>query len=42
MSDLGESDVGDIVAFLQALTGEFPVIALPRLPAIEGTSLIQE
>lgn len=41
-ADLGESDVGDIVSFLQALTGEFPVIALPRLPAIEGTSLIQE
>lgn len=40
--ELGESDVADIVAFLQALTGEFPAIALPRLPATEGTSLIRE
>jgi cytochrome c peroxidase len=33
-------DVADIVAFLQALTGEFPALTLPRLPATPGVSLI--
>ncbi len=31
--DLEEQDVADIVAFLNALTGEFPEQTMPRLPA---------
>jgi len=31
--DLTESQVGDIAAFLNSLTGEFPKIEMPRLPA---------
>ncbi len=34
--DLGDPQVEDIVAFLNALTGEFPEQALPRLPATPG------
>jgi cytochrome c peroxidase len=34
--DLGDHQVADIVAFLNALTGEFPEQALPRLPATPG------
>lgn len=39
---LSEAEVGDIVAFLQALTGDFPQIVMPRLPATLGTSLLTE
>ncbi|WP_193162462.1 cytochrome-c peroxidase [Microbulbifer hainanensis] len=38
--DLSETDISDIVAFLNALTGEFPEIVLPRLPVKPGTSII--
>ncbi len=38
--DLDENQVKDIVAFLGALTGEFPVMDLPRLPATAGWSII--
>lgn len=38
--DLSDKEVDDIVAFLGALTGEYPVITMPRLPATKGFSLI--
>jgi cytochrome c peroxidase len=34
--DLKEDQVTDIVAFLNALTGEFPKISMPRLPETPG------
>ena len=40
--DLSDSDVADIVAFLGALTGEYPVITMPRLPATSGTTILAE
>jgi cytochrome c peroxidase len=39
---LPDADVADIVAFLQALSGEFPVLTLPRLPPMVGVSLPTE
>jgi len=39
---LAEKEVDDIVAFLGALTGEYPQITMPRLPATSGTSIIVE
>jgi len=39
---LPEKDVSDIVAFLGALTGEYPEIMMPRLPSTSGTSIITE
>jgi len=38
--NLSANDVKDIVAFLGALTGEYPVITMPRLPATSGTSIL--
>jgi len=40
--DLPDADVNDIVAFLGALTGEYPEIIMPRLPATSGTSIIAD
>ena len=40
--DLPDSDVNDIVAFLGALTGEYPEITMPRLPATSGTSIVAD
>ncbi len=40
--DLSDKDVQDIVAFLGALTGEYPEIVMPRLPATSGYSLIAD
>lgn len=40
--DLAEKDVSDIVVFLGALTGEYPVITMPRLPATSGTSIVAD
>ena len=40
--DLPDADVKDIVAFLGALTGEYPEITMPRLPATAGTSIIAD
>lgn len=34
--DLDDDRTADIVAFLEALTGEFPAQPMPRLPATEG------
>ncbi len=39
---LSDSQVADIVAFLGALTGEYPEITLPRLPATPGTTLLMD
>jgi len=39
---LPEKDVKDIVAFFDALTGEYPQITMPRLPATSGYSIIAE
>lgn len=38
--DLSDKQVADIVAFLGALTGPYPEITMPRLPATAGTSLV--
>jgi len=40
--DLSDSAVEDIVAFLSALTGEYPEIIMPRLPATSGYSLVAD
>lgn len=40
--DLSEQEVKDIVAFLSALTGEYPEITMPRLPATSGHSLVAD
>jgi len=40
--DLSDSAVEDIVAFLSALTGEYPEITMPRLPATSGYSLVAD
>ena len=40
--DLSKQDVSDIVAFLGALTGEYPEITMPRLPASAGSTVIAE
>lgn len=40
--DLSDNQVDDIVAFLGALTGEYPVITMPRLPATKGYSLVAD
>ena len=40
--DLADTDVDDVVAFMTALTGEYPVITMPRLPATSGTSLVAD
>ncbi len=39
--DLSDSDVSKIVAFLEALTGEFPQQTMPRLPGTSGQTLLQ-
>lgn len=38
--DLSNREVADLVAFLEALTGEFPLQNLPRLPATPGWSVV--
>ena len=40
--DLPDADIQDIVAFLGALTGEYPEITMPRLPATSGTSIVAD
>jgi cytochrome c peroxidase len=39
-TELSDRDVADIVAFLGALTGEFPEITLPRIPSKSGASVL--
>ena len=36
--ELSDAEVADIVAFLRTLTGQYPVITMPRLPEVEGKS----
>ena len=38
--DLDEDEVAAIVAFLNGLSGEFPDIAMPRLPPTPNMSVI--
>lgn len=38
--DLTDAQTADLVAFLGALTGEFPEITMPRLPSTPGRSVI--
>jgi cytochrome c peroxidase len=40
--DLTAKEVSDIVAFLGALTGTYPEITMPRLPATSGHSLVAD
>ncbi len=40
--ELLDTDVNDIVAFLGALSGEYPKIIMPRLPSTSGSSIIVE
>jgi cytochrome c peroxidase len=40
--DLQDADIQDIVAFLGSLTGEYPEITMPRLPATSGTSIVAD
>lgn len=40
--DLTKTEVNQLVAFLKALTGEFPEQTMPRLPLTEGHSLVSE
>lgn len=39
--ELSDEQVADIVAFLDALTGEFPEQPLPRLPGTPGRSIVE-
>ena len=39
--DLADEQVADIVAFLSALTGEFPKQSMPQLPPTPGRTVIQ-
>lgn len=38
--DLSDQQVADIVAFLGSLTGKFPEQTMPRLPGVEGKSVV--
>ena len=40
--DLSAQDTKDIVAFLGALSGEYPEITMPRLPASKGSTVIAD
>ncbi len=40
--DLSDKEVKDIVSFLSALTGAYPEITMPRLPATSGYSLVAD
>jgi len=39
---LSKDEVADIVAFLNGLSGEFPKIALPRLPETANGTLLKK
>jgi|GEM_PF-134545 len=39
---LTNEEVSDIVAFLTALDGEFPVITMPRIPSRSGQSILED
>ena len=37
-ADISDAEAADIVAFLNALTGEFPAQSMPTLPPTPGTT----
>jgi cytochrome c peroxidase len=37
--DISDADTADVVAFLNALTGEFPAQTMPVLPPTPGSTL---
>ena len=39
---LSEKEISGIVAFLGALTGKYPEIIMPRLPATSGYSVVAD
>ena len=39
--DLSDAEVNDLVAFLDALTGEFPAQTMPRLPVMPHRSIVE-
>lgn len=41
-TELSDSEMGDIAAFLEALEGAFPEITLPRVPSRAGESVIDD
>ena len=41
-NNLNKKDTNDIVSFLESLTGEYPAIIMPRLPATSGSSILIE
>lgn len=41
-AELSDDEVAELVAFLSALEGRFPEIALPRLPSRPGESVLQQ
>jgi cytochrome c peroxidase len=38
--ELSSKEVGDIVAFLKSLSGEYPAQSMPRLPGLAGVSMV--
>lgn len=40
-TELSDTEVADIVAFLKSLEGKFPEITLPRLPSRSGKSVLE-
>ena len=40
--ELDEAQVADLVAFLEALTGEYPAVTMPRLPETPRGTVIAE
>lgn len=40
--DLSQQDTDDIVAFLGALSGEYPQLTMPRLPAVPGGTILAD
>lgn len=38
--DLADADVADIVAFLESLSGTFPEQKMPRLPGVDGKTIV--
>ncbi len=40
--ELSDSEVSDLIAFMQTLEGQFPKITLPRLPVRSGETVVSE
>ena len=39
---ISKNDTNDVVAFLEALTGKYPEITMPRLPSTSGKSIVAD